>query len=103
MVVLIPLVVTLLFIAAGTAVVLTAAESSKESDKNEKREHILASNLQVRTTESVTVEMKNGLVGALEQVRHYPPRAYTCTLTVEQLPFSLTLDESCLLERGFCQ
>ena len=73
---LISLAITLLLMAAGTAVVLTVAESSQDSDKNEKREQILASNLQVRTTESVTIEMQNGLVEALEQVRHIPPRAY---------------------------
>jgi len=65
---LIPLVMTLLLIAAGTIGVLTAAESSKDSDRKDEREQILASNLQVRTTDSVTIEMQNGLVQALEQV-----------------------------------
>ena len=65
----IPLVITVLSLLLGIFVLLSSAASSKDSDKNNKREQILASNLQVRTTESVTLEMQSGLVEALEQVR----------------------------------
>eukprot|EP00959_Pyramimonas_sp_CCMP1952_P429135 8987612-Pyramimonas_sp.AAC.2 len=57
----IPLVITVLSLLLGIFVLLSSAASSKDSDKNNKREQILASNLQVRTTEFVTLEMQSGL------------------------------------------